>query len=354
MARSSRKARVAPRDTVTLSETTLLLRRRLPAPREAVFSAWTEPRQLRQWSCPVGFQVVEAQVDLRPGGAYRIGMRSPEGNVFTTRGVYREVRPPERLSYTWQWEDPAAVETLVTVEFHDYGQETELVLRHERFANAAGRDSHLSGWRGCLQNLDALLAARDAAADNSAARTSAAGTSAARTSAARRVPQDAAGPGTSRRNAPAARAAASSRTSANSRTAVTQRSPSRNRTSTLRSLSMAGEFNHLELHSTAVAKSETFYKQLFGWKLQPMPEMHYTLFAAGKGPGGGMAKLDKKRGASHWIPYVRVTNIRTAVRKAKALGAKVTMDVMKIPGYGQIAVLKDPSGAPIGLSQPGR
>jgi predicted enzyme related to lactoylglutathione lyase len=52
------------------------------------------------------------------------------------------------------------------------------------------------------------------------------------------------------------------------------------------------------------------------------------------------------------VPYVRVKNIRATVKKAKSLGAKVLADVMLIPGYGQIAVLADPSGTPIGLSQP--
>jgi hypothetical protein len=115
---------------------------------------------------------------------------------------------------------------------------------------------------------------------------------------------------------------------------------------------MAHEFNHLELRSTKLDKAQAFYKSLFKWKLQAMPEMSYTLFTAGEGPGGGMMQLEKKGGPSHWVPYVRVKNIRATVKKAKSLGAKVLADVMLIPGYGQIAVLADPSGTPIGLSQP--
>jgi uncharacterized protein YndB with AHSA1/START domain len=156
MARTARQ----PAPAQELTATSLVLRRRLPAPREDVFRAWTQAEQLRRWSCPVGFEVVEAVVDLRQGGRYRLGMRSPAGEVFTTSGVYREITPPERLVYTWRWEDPEALETLVTVEFEDLGPETGLVLRHERFADAARRDSHLGGWHGCLQNLEGFLAAR--------------------------------------------------------------------------------------------------------------------------------------------------------------------------------------------------
>ncbi len=158
MAQVSRRAAPAPAQELT--DTALLLRRRLPAPRDEVFRAWTQPEHLKRWSCPVGFEVVEAVVDLRLGGRYRLGMRSPGGEVFTTSGEYREISPPQRLVYTWRWDSPEAVETLVTVEFEDLGQETGLLLRHERFADPARRDSHLGGWNGCLQNLDRYFAAR--------------------------------------------------------------------------------------------------------------------------------------------------------------------------------------------------
>jgi len=87
-------------------------------------------------------------------------MRSPAGEVFTTTGVYREISPPERLVYTWRWESLESLETLVTVEFEDLGQETGLLLRHERFVDAAHRNSHLDGWNGCLQNLECHIVAR--------------------------------------------------------------------------------------------------------------------------------------------------------------------------------------------------
>lgn len=158
MAQTSRGAEPAARQALT--ETSLQLRRTLPAPRDEVFRMWTQPEHIRHWSCPAGFSVVESQVDLRQGGSYRLGMKSPAGEVFTTTGVYREIQPPERLVYTWRWESPDSVETLVTVEFRDLGNQTELLLRHERFVDAAHRDSHLGGWNGCLQNLDTYFATR--------------------------------------------------------------------------------------------------------------------------------------------------------------------------------------------------
>jgi uncharacterized protein YndB with AHSA1/START domain len=74
-------------------------------------------------------------------------------------GRYIEVRPPERLVFTWKWEnEPAHVEeTTVTLEFHDRGSATELVLTHDRFENAASRDEHDKGWGGCLDRLARFL-----------------------------------------------------------------------------------------------------------------------------------------------------------------------------------------------------
>jgi uncharacterized protein YndB with AHSA1/START domain len=102
------------------------------------------------------------EIDLREGGRYRL-----EGEMGGKRwriwGSYLEVRPPERLVYTWTWKHDEGIgttegDTTVTVEFHDRGTETELVLTHERFASAAARDEHTQGWSSCLNRLERVLA----------------------------------------------------------------------------------------------------------------------------------------------------------------------------------------------------
>ncbi len=101
--------------------TTLRLRRAFPAPPERVFRAWTTPAEMKQWTAP-GAMTPVAEVDLRPGGRYRIHMRAPDGAEHHLVGGYRVVDPPKKLVYTWRWENsPEAPETLVTVEFIDRG-----------------------------------------------------------------------------------------------------------------------------------------------------------------------------------------------------------------------------------------
>ncbi|MEE9518624.1 MAG: SRPBCC domain-containing protein [bacterium] len=144
----------------TRTEITLNLTRTYSAPRDDVFRAWTEPEALKRWFAPSDeFSTPIAEVDLRVEGAYRIGMKPPDQeDMFIVVGTYREVQPPEKLIFTWSWEQGMDVgETLVTVEFSDLGGSTEVVLTHELFPNEQARDKHNEGWSGCLERLEKIL-----------------------------------------------------------------------------------------------------------------------------------------------------------------------------------------------------
>ena len=68
---------------------------------------------------------------------------------------------PERLVFTWNWEaggPPYGSNTLVTIEFQDAGNGTNLVLTHERFDSEMARDNHTKGWDAGLEKLTELLA----------------------------------------------------------------------------------------------------------------------------------------------------------------------------------------------------
>lgn len=137
--------------------TSLEIRRVFEASRQQVFAAWTKPDLLKQWFRPGhGFSVPLAEVDLRVGGKYRLGMLPPdEEEIIAVSGEYKEIKPPEKLVFTWAWEsdDPETEETLVTVEFFDLGDKTEVVLTHERFSHPDVRDQHVAGWEACFTGL---------------------------------------------------------------------------------------------------------------------------------------------------------------------------------------------------------
>jgi uncharacterized protein YndB with AHSA1/START domain len=142
-------------DTGKEGRLSLEVRRTLHAPRERVFGAWTDPEALKVWFVHPGYEIPRVEIDARVGGRYRIVMRKlPDGEPFEVSGIYREVRPPERLSFTWTWStDPDGSETLVTVEFRKAGAGTEVVLTHARFAKEDVRRDHEQGWGICLDGL---------------------------------------------------------------------------------------------------------------------------------------------------------------------------------------------------------
>ena len=138
----------------------LQLRRTFEARRESVFDAFTKPDELAKWWGPKGMTTPVAEIDLRTGGAYRFDMAEPDGGIHRVTGVFREVRRPEKLVYTFMWEegDFAGVETLVTIEFADLGAATELTLTHELLPSERACELHEQGWTSSFDCLDESLA----------------------------------------------------------------------------------------------------------------------------------------------------------------------------------------------------
>ena len=122
---------------MTASRTLVLrLERTLPAPRATVYRALTDPWELRRWWGPQGFTAPSVELDARVGKAYRIAMQPPDGDRFHLSGEFRDVEPPARLAYTFNWTPahPDDRETTVTLLLEDRGEETVIRLTHGEFA----------------------------------------------------------------------------------------------------------------------------------------------------------------------------------------------------------------------------
>lgn len=134
----------------------LTVKRRYEAHPERIFLAFTEPGQLKQWFCPQEIRVAEIDVNLMVGGALRVVMEAPDGTRYIANGTYREIRRPEKLVFTWQWEtgmDGYTGETVVTVTIRQVDSGSEVVLTHEGLPTEKQRDGHKEGWVSCLEHL---------------------------------------------------------------------------------------------------------------------------------------------------------------------------------------------------------
>lgn len=139
----------------------ITLTRLYAAPRELVFKMWTDPQHLKRWWGPSMFTNPVCEVDLRPGGKWRIVMRSPDGTDYPGAGIYREIVPPERLVFTNNAEDAQgnillAGETTVTFENGAEGK-TELTLHTRATVVDPIAASYIQGMEaGWSQSLDSL------------------------------------------------------------------------------------------------------------------------------------------------------------------------------------------------------
>src|SRR5258708_35217792 len=122
--------------------------------------------------------------------------------------------------------------------------------------------------------------------------------------------------------------------------------------SILKESTMPNPFCHVELNTTDLPKAKDFYKKLFDWKLEDMPDGSYTMVRVGEGTGGGMMKNPIPGAPSFWLAYVLVDDVPASTKKAKSLGASGMKDVPEIPGYGSFSVLADPTGAHFALWKP--
>lgn len=144
---------------------TLQMRRTFDAPRTLVWRAWSCPEILVLWMGPVEWPAVSVASDFRVGGAWRICLRSPEtGQDLWQGGTYREIVEPERLVFSFRWdeshEDGPPVDTLVTVVLSETDDgRTVMDFTHEGLKSEQSLTGHRHGWTSTADRLEAWLAA---------------------------------------------------------------------------------------------------------------------------------------------------------------------------------------------------
>lgn len=136
------------------------LKRRLNAPAEKVYAAWTDPEKLIHWFGPGDTRdgSVNAEMDVRVGGRFKVSFNTLDGERHQVGGEYKDVVPNEKLVFSWAWHSTPERESLVTVTMKPDGDQTILTLLHEKFFDEAARDGHARGWTGTLDKLEKFFA----------------------------------------------------------------------------------------------------------------------------------------------------------------------------------------------------
>ena len=132
------------------------------APRDRVFSAFTDSQLIPEWWGPRDTTTVVDQMDVRPGGSWRFVVRNADGSETGFRGTYREITPPERIVQTFEWEGMPGHVSVETAMFEDLGDRTK-VTATSLFHTTEERDGMLAsgmerGMNESYARLDDLLA----------------------------------------------------------------------------------------------------------------------------------------------------------------------------------------------------
>jgi uncharacterized protein YndB with AHSA1/START domain len=147
-----------PPDTLTVSRT-------VEGKRDRVFQAWTNPSEVKKWwTLGEGWTTSTVEIDLRVGGKFSYGNESETGASTEITGEYLEVEPPSRLVFTWRFPGAPSEASTITVEFHELGTQTEVVVTHAKLTPEMVLGA-IEGWEAALGSLMMFMLTETGAAE---------------------------------------------------------------------------------------------------------------------------------------------------------------------------------------------
>ena len=141
------------------TNSSIRISRSFSASPQEVWQAWTDPKLVKSWfgSDPNG-KVLDASLDVRPGGTFEVTFRNSDDTQFTCAGTYKEIKKYQRLVFTWTWKDRPEVQESVTLVFQARQTGTLMIFRHANI-DAGTTHDYETGWRSTFDKLERTLKA---------------------------------------------------------------------------------------------------------------------------------------------------------------------------------------------------
>jgi uncharacterized protein YndB with AHSA1/START domain len=134
------------------------IQRTFEASADDVFDAWTSEEVIRRWFKPGrDWQEASADVDLRLGGRVRVVMRAPDGTAVGAGGEYTLIERPNKLVFTWTFDDDPSNEQMIELEFSERDGATTVVFVNSKISHDKKRDEQYDGWQTCFDNMERVL-----------------------------------------------------------------------------------------------------------------------------------------------------------------------------------------------------
>ena len=150
------------RESSEIANDVLVIERIFKVNPERVFDAFSSAEALTHWFGPEGCQVLEAEVNFQEGGKYRLRITTDNGGEIDLVGVYQTIERPERLAFSWRWEDNAdynPCDSFVELMFHEHPDGTLLRLVQTGIEDNQDRSNHNMGWCSTFNELEQFLTA---------------------------------------------------------------------------------------------------------------------------------------------------------------------------------------------------
>jgi len=142
---------------MTTDNSSIFIETTFKASIEKVWDAWTNSTQIMNWfgSDPKG-KVLKAELDVRPGGNFEVTFQDSDQTEHTCSGIYDEVLPLGKLTFSWQWKSEPAVESFVILLLTPEGKSTRMQFEHKNLGSDSKHDYEW-GWQNTFSKLERLL-----------------------------------------------------------------------------------------------------------------------------------------------------------------------------------------------------